>query len=139
MVHRLGRAFGRGERGDAVLELALIAPVLLLIVFGILEVGRVIDAWIVVHNAAREGARAGAVADPGPTAGDVAFRAAGDYLGQAVAGRRDLSSTSIAPPTVTVDTIAVTAAANVAISTPLFQSLIGGQVPVRATAVMRRQ
>jgi len=48
------------RRGDAVVEFALIAPVLLLLLFGVTELGRVVDAWVVVHNGVREGARAGA-------------------------------------------------------------------------------
>ena len=50
------------QRGDAIVEYILVLPILLMILFGILEMGRVLDAWIVVQNAAREGARSGALA-----------------------------------------------------------------------------
>ena len=52
------------NRGAAALEFALVLPVLLLIVFGITEFGR---AWMtknIMTQAAREGARYGAVLNP---------------------------------------------------------------------------
>lgn len=42
-------------------ELALVLPVLLLILFGIVEFGRIFHAYLVVANAARVGARQGAI------------------------------------------------------------------------------
>lgn len=51
----------RNEQGQAVVEMALVLPVLLLILFGIVEFGRVFNAYLVVTQAAREGARLGAV------------------------------------------------------------------------------
>src|SRR5262245_65553320 len=47
----------RGERGAALLEVALTLPLLLLVCVGILEFGRAYQTWQVLTNAAREGAR----------------------------------------------------------------------------------
>ena len=53
------------ERGAAAVELAIILPVILLIVVGILEFGREYSRYQVLQGAAREGARLAAVrADP---------------------------------------------------------------------------
>lgn len=49
------------ERGQATVELALVLPVLLLILFGIMEFGRVFSSYLILTNAAREGARLAAV------------------------------------------------------------------------------
>lgn len=49
------------QRGSAVLEMALILPLLLMLLFGIIEFSRVLSVKQVITNAAREGARAGAV------------------------------------------------------------------------------
>ena len=49
------------ERGTALLEAALIVPVVLLIMVGIFEVGRAYQTYQVLTNAAREGARAAVV------------------------------------------------------------------------------
>jgi Flp pilus assembly protein TadG len=52
---------GRNERGAIAVEFALIMPILLLLVLGILEFGFGYHAWDATQNAAREGARLGAV------------------------------------------------------------------------------
>jgi Flp pilus assembly pilin Flp len=46
------------ERGAAAVEFALLLPLLVLIVFGIVDFGRAINAQITLTQAAREGARA---------------------------------------------------------------------------------
>jgi Flp pilus assembly protein TadG len=56
-VHRLARS----ERGTAVVEFALVAPLLFLLVFGIIEFGRVLNAYNQVTQLAGQGARAAAV------------------------------------------------------------------------------
>jgi hypothetical protein len=56
IVHHAGR-----ERGAVAVEFALILPVLLLILFGTIEFGRVYSQWQVYNGAAREGARCAAV------------------------------------------------------------------------------
>ena len=45
----------RGEKGIAALEFALILPVLLVMVFAIIDVGRLIQARLVITNVSREG------------------------------------------------------------------------------------
>ena len=49
------------EAGTALIETALIMPVVLLILIGIFEVGRAYQTWQVLTNAAREGARASVI------------------------------------------------------------------------------
>jgi hypothetical protein len=44
-------------RAQALLEFALALPVLLLLIFGIIEFGRLLQAWLAVQNAARFGLR----------------------------------------------------------------------------------
>lgn len=50
------------QRGDGLVEFALVLPVLLLLIFGILDGGRAVYAYHVVANSAREGARYASVA-----------------------------------------------------------------------------
>ncbi|AHF06871.1 TadE/TadG family type IV pilus assembly protein [Desulfitobacterium metallireducens] len=45
------------EQGQALVEMALVLPLLLLLLFGIIEMGRVGYAYITVSNAARSAAR----------------------------------------------------------------------------------
>lgn len=52
------RSRRRGESGAIAVEFALIMPVLLMLVFGILEFGFMINRDMIVGNASRDGARA---------------------------------------------------------------------------------
>jgi Flp pilus assembly protein TadG len=52
------------DRGSAAVEFALLFPILLLIVFGIIDFGRALNAQITLTQAAREGARLAAVGQP---------------------------------------------------------------------------
>ena len=45
----------RGDAGVALVEFALVAPMLLLLMIGILDVGRAVNAYVTISNAAREG------------------------------------------------------------------------------------
>lgn len=48
-------------KGQAVVEFAMILPILMLILLGILEFGRFYNAWLMVSQASREGARVAAL------------------------------------------------------------------------------
>lgn len=54
----------RGERGNAILEFALVAPILFSVMFGISEIGRAMYTVQMLTAAAREGARVAAVSAP---------------------------------------------------------------------------
>ena len=45
------------EKGAAAVEMALLLPVLILVLFGIMEFGRAFNAQVMLTNAAREGVR----------------------------------------------------------------------------------
>ena len=51
----------KSERGQAMVEFAMIVPIFLLLVFAIVDFGMGLYSWITVTNAAREGARMGTV------------------------------------------------------------------------------
>jgi hypothetical protein len=55
------RLFRRDERGTALVEFALIAPFLFLLLFGIIDFGRALDYYNQVTQLAGQGARAAAV------------------------------------------------------------------------------
>jgi len=57
----------RSQRGAAALEFALIVPILVAVVFGIVDFGYAINRDTLVNNAAREGAREGSL-NPDATA-----------------------------------------------------------------------
>ena len=137
---RLHKTLRDRRRGDALVEFVLLAPTLLLVLFGVFEVGRIVDAWLIVQNAAREGARAGSVAYPDSAVAGAAQTAATSYLSMAgLSTRGDVTGIVVKAPLVTGDAVQVTAEADVKIYTPLIRTLLPATVPVKGTAAMRRQ
>lgn len=71
-MNTLGRQL-KSERGAELIEFALILPMLLLIMLGIVDFGFMFQRYEVLTNAAREGARVAVL--PGYTAADASARA----------------------------------------------------------------
>lgn len=69
----------RSEAGAAAVEFALIASVLFMLVFGIIEFGRIFSELEVMNSAAREGARAAAVRGSSTDVADATAAAAAPY------------------------------------------------------------
>lgn len=66
------RTSRRGQSSQALIEFALISPVLLLLLFGIIDIGRAVFYYDTLNHAVREGARAAVQAQiPLPTNADV--------------------------------------------------------------------
>ena len=78
---------GTHEQGQAVVEMAIILPVLLMLLLSIWQFGVVYDKWQNLNGAAREGARAAIVAPQGQE-----LTAAKAAATTAVAGQLTLSS-----------------------------------------------
>lgn len=57
------RGGARNEAGAALVEFALVVPILLILVFGIIEFGLAFNDYIAVRNGSREGARVAVVND----------------------------------------------------------------------------
>ncbi|MCB2294204.1 pilus assembly protein [Clostridium algoriphilum] len=52
----------RNEKGQSLVEFAILLPLLILLLMGILEFGIMLNSYLTIHNSAREGARLGIVA-----------------------------------------------------------------------------
>ncbi len=63
MIRRLVHRIRKNESGAEALEFAFVIPILLLLVFGIIEFGWIFHGYITLSGAAREGARAAVVMD----------------------------------------------------------------------------
>jgi Flp pilus assembly protein TadG len=85
-MHDLMDAFSRRrwhrEDGAAAVEFAIVTVLLLLIVFGILEYGRIYSQIEVLNGAAREGARVGAVQGTRSDITNAVMASAGPYSDQ---------------------------------------------------------
>jgi hypothetical protein len=73
----------RGDRGSAVVEFTLVAPLILLLALGVLQVALALHVRATLTAAAAEGARAAALAGGDPA---VAVRRTRDLLARNVAG-----------------------------------------------------
>lgn len=119
------------QRGDSLVELALVLPVLLLILIGILDLGRAVYAYHVVANCAREGARYGVGVENNPAAIAAVVRSAAVGL--------DTSQLAVSVTYPTQDTIRVEVNYNFRLITPLVAQAIGGQsVTLHSAATMYR-
>ena len=84
----------KSQKGSAVLEMALVLPILLMLLFGVVEFGRVLMVKQAITNAAREGARAGAVDLNDSGALQKALDVTRNYLS---ASGLDANTTSVVP------------------------------------------
>ena len=60
MLDKMASLF-RNDKGQALVELAFVLPILLMLVFGVIEFGRIYSAQLELNHVAREGARMGAI------------------------------------------------------------------------------
>ncbi len=129
------------ERGAAVVEFALVLPLLLMLVLGAIDWGWYFYTREVVTNAAREGARAGSVSAVGTDAITAASSAATTYLSNLSLTGGSVNATT---PDVTVGAT-VTHTVRVVVTFPA-SSLTGFTLPgftslvpssITATAQMR--
>ena len=135
----------RRESAASVVTFALIAPAFLLIVFGTMEMGRVLNAWMVITNEAREAARYGAVTYDAAAdrAAELALErsAVRTYLSQRLQGQLDQTNLSPAPDvTVTAEAhprVQVTIYYQVPLVVPLVSNLLPNPFPIAARSAMR--
>lgn len=66
----MGRSVAEREQGAAMVELAIILPLLLVVLFAVMELGFILYDKALITNASREGARAGIVYRANVTTGE---------------------------------------------------------------------
>ena len=83
------------QKAQAIVELALILPILLLLLMGIVELGRIFMAQHTITNATREGARIGSL--PSSTTSD-AHSTVSTYMNAAgLSGDTNVSMSNVGP------------------------------------------
>ena len=127
------RGWFRGERGQAMVETAIVLPVVILLVFAVLDAGRIFSAWIVVTNGAREGARAAAVRENQAdilARIDIAMAGVDNYTPSITTTDGNIPGPSGTPVTVNVDS-------DITLVTPLMAQFFGALVTVTGSATMQ--
>ena len=118
-----------GERGQAMVEFAIVVPILLVLVFGIIQFGIVFNHSLTLTDAVRAGARQGAVSRTLPGGAGAAFAATEARVRSAAQG----SLSDAGDPTALVVTVTSTFAqgsdVTVKASYPYTISLLG--LPVK--------
>lgn len=131
-MFRLFRRRLQDEQGQSLVELAVVLPVLLLILFGIIEFGRVFGAYLTLTSASREAARAGVVG---------ATNAQMETLVGSKAGLdwNNLTITITPPPSSRKrgEELTVRLDYEVQIFTPIIGDLVGNSVSLTAETTMR--
>ncbi len=117
------------DRGAAVVEFALVLPVLIILLLGMVEFARVFNVQISLSNAAREGARTMAIENDATIARDSAVAAAPSVNPAVSAGQ-----ITVAPsPCAEGDTVTVT----IDYSVDLLTGFFGATIPLTGKGVMR--
>lgn len=107
----------RSQKGQSLVETALIIPIIILILFGIVDFGRIFHAYLTIDHAGREAARAAAVGD--------ADGAIITKVNNATGSLTNAVTTSIDPsPRESGDEVTITLTYQFAFLTPIFGQLI---------------
>lgn len=117
--------------GNAVLEFALVAPLLFLVLFGITEFGRALGVNQALYTAAREGARVAVVTDPD---GDLVNARVAEVL--AAAGIAPTGVQIVGPVGTANRTVTVTVQTDFTVIPGTILGGFAGTIPLQAAAVM---
>ena len=119
----------RDKKGQSTVEFALVLPVLLLIVFGIIEFRFIFNAYVTVISSAREGARYGIIGDKDE--GQIIQKV------KDTAGALDISPGKFnVAVEKTSSQLTVRVTYNVDIIDPIMGGILGNSVPIKAKATM---
>jgi Flp pilus assembly protein TadG len=140
----------RGDRGAALVEMALTLPLMLLVAFGIFEFGRAFQTWQVLTNAAREGARVAVLPNSLQSAVDSRVRAymqmgALPNFGSATVSVNNNATISIGAGTATASVVTVGYPFQFIVLNPVARLVVGssqlGAAPftMTASATMRNE
>lgn len=123
----------KSQRGQATVELALTLPILLLLVFGMIDFGRIFHAYLTLEHAGREAAR---IASIGATDEDIVNRA---KISAASLNSNQITAT--ATPTKQNRTTGIYVTVNlsypISFSTPLLGSFLPDPFIIKTKTVMR--
>lgn len=131
------KKFLRRENGQSLVELALILPIIVLLLFGTVEFGRVFYSYITVTSAVREGVRQAAV---GKTDAEIEARIREAVtLAEADTRLQILSITPTEGNRPTGVPVKVEIRYDMPLIVPLIGDFLPNPVPLSASATMRKE
>ena len=133
MIRRLFRQINKNESGVSLIEFALVLPILLLILLGIIQFGFIFNGQITLTSSAREGARLAVV---GADDNDVKDRVEDTAI--ALLLNVDRNDIDINREVGGDDgTLSVTVPGSVDIIVPILDLIVGNSMSLSAESVMR--
>lgn len=121
----------KNNRGQTLVEFALVLPILVLLIFGMTDFGRVINGYLTTTEASRVGARVAALREDN-TAVETAVRNAAPSLNQS-----NLSVVTTPATRVRGDSVTVRVIYNVDIITPLINTMLANPYVISTQTIMR--
>lgn len=118
-------------KGQALVEMAIILPVLIALIFGMTDFARVLNAYLATTEASREGARVAAL-----SGNDAAVVLA---VNDAVPNLDPTRLTVTTLPAIRSrgDAVTVTVTYNIDIITPLVNTMLNNPMPITSQTIMR--
>jgi len=129
-MNPLRRSRRRGQTGQSLVEFALVLPILLLMLTGTIDLGRILFTYIALEDAAQEGAIYGAHESVPESNITARVRSSSNHA--EVTGATVAIACSVTP---SPGTIAVTTSYQLPLITPVISSILGGTVELRATFI----
>ena len=117
--------------GQTLVEFALVLPVLVVLIFGMTDFGRVINGYLTATEASREGARVAALREDN-AAVEAAVRKASPNLNQS-----NLTVITVPETRVSGDSVSVTVVYNLEIITPLINTMLTNPYTINCQTIMR--
>lgn len=123
----------KNEKGQALVEFAIILPILLLLIMGILQFGMLINSYLTLENSSREGARLGIVGGTNSDIQNIVIKTAPTLDPSAI-------TINITPSDGTRnsgDTLTINLTYNYKLTIPIISQLFNNSVMLNAQTSMR--
>lgn len=125
------------RRGQSVVEFALVLPILVMIVMGIVEFGRIFMVQQIVTNASREGARTAVL--PSSTSDDVQTTVTNYMSSGGLTGTTNVQMTNVGVTVPSGSATSVTVNYTLSILTGSIIPGLGDSINISHTTVMRHE
>ena len=130
----------KGKKGQALVEMALILPILLLLVFGMIDFGRILQTNLAATEASREIARVAALLGTDATAATTIATVQKNATAGITSGNTvDVTITPASGARTSGTEVKVVVATKVDLITPLINTMLTDPFPVSASTTMRAE
>ena len=119
------------NRGQTLVEMAIVLPILVALIFGMTDFARVLNGYLAITEASREGARVAAL-----SGNDAAVELAANNAAPNLDPTR-LTVTTLPATRSRGDAVTVTVTYSIDIITPLVNTMLTNPMPITSQTIMR--